>query len=137
MSEPHPLAPILERIAVALEAIAAKPASTFSRGASKSAPTKRTPPGEFTGWRAFKIPFGKAEGQTLGELHESNRLQWWIDNYQPKPFRGSVSEKDQRLRDWLDEAHRELGGKPAESTRDERPAQQPKDKSIDEQDVPF
>lgn len=57
----------------------------------------------FTGWRAFAIPFGKQQGKLLGEL-PSGSLAWWIENYQPKPYRGSISEKDAAFRAALDAA---------------------------------
>jgi hypothetical protein len=57
----------------------------------------------FTGWRAFAIPFGKQQGKLLGEL-PSGSLAWWIENYQPKPYKGSISEKDAAFRAALDAA---------------------------------
>ena len=50
---------------------------------------------------AFVVPFGKNKGVTLGELPE-NSLQWYIKEYQPKPYNGSISPKDQAFRDALD-----------------------------------
>lgn len=45
-------------------------------------------PTPFAGdWREFKVPFGKAAGAKLGELPYKN-LRWWIENYEPKPFKG-------------------------------------------------
>jgi hypothetical protein len=50
---------------------------------------------------AFVVPFGKNKGVTLGQLPD-NSLQWYIKEYQPKPYNGSISEKDKAFRDALD-----------------------------------
>lgn len=50
---------------------------------------------------AFIVPFGKNKGVTLGEL-PSNSLDWYIKEYQPKPYNGKISEKDQAFRAALD-----------------------------------
>ena len=50
---------------------------------------------------SYVVPFGKNKGVTLGELPE-NSLQWYIKEYQPKPYNGSISPKDQAFRDALD-----------------------------------
>lgn len=49
----------------------------------------------------FVIQFGKNKGATLGSLPE-NSLQWYIKEYQPKPYNGSISEKDMAFRLALD-----------------------------------
>ena len=49
----------------------------------------------------FVVQFGKNKGTTLGDLPE-NSLQWYIKEYQPKPYNGSISEKDKAFRDALD-----------------------------------
>ena len=51
----------------------------------------------------FIVPFGKNKGLTLGELPE-NSLQWYIKEYQPKPYEktGKISDKDIALRNALD-----------------------------------
>lgn len=49
----------------------------------------------------FIVPFGKNKGLTLGELPE-NSLLWYIKEYQPKPYNGKISEKDNAFRSALD-----------------------------------
>jgi uncharacterized protein (DUF3820 family) len=49
----------------------------------------------------FVVPFGKNKGVTLGELPE-NSLQWYIKEYQPKPYQGKISERDTAFRTALD-----------------------------------
>ena len=49
----------------------------------------------------FVVPFGKNKGATLGSLAR-NSLDWYIKEYQPKPYNGTISEKDVALRDALD-----------------------------------
>lgn len=55
------------------------------------------------GWRDVVIPFGKQQGKTLGSL-PSKSLQWWQENYQPKPYKGAISAKDQAFRDALNQS---------------------------------
>lgn len=50
---------------------------------------------------AFVVPFGKNKGVTLGQLPD-NSLQWYIKEYQPKPYNGAISPKDKAFRDALD-----------------------------------
>lgn len=45
------------------------------------------------GWRKVKIHFGKQSGTPLGKLPR-NSLDWWIENYTPKPYKGTWQEKD-------------------------------------------
>lgn len=49
----------------------------------------------------FIIPFGKNKGATLGSLAK-NSLDWYIKEYQPKPYNGKISDKDIALREALD-----------------------------------
>ena len=49
----------------------------------------------------YIVPFGKNKGVTLGELPE-NSLSWYIKEYQPKPYNGKISEKDEAFRSALD-----------------------------------
>ena len=51
-------------------------------------------------WRTVVIPFGKQQGQTLGQLNPAS-LKWWRENYQPKPYKGKISDKDIAFRDAL------------------------------------
>jgi len=54
-------------------------------------------------WRDVLIPFGKQAGKSLGSL-PSKSLQWWQENYQPKPYKGAISAKDQAFRTALDQS---------------------------------
>lgn len=68
-------------------------------------------------WRTVVIPFGKQAGQTLGQLNP-NSLKWWRENYQPKPYKGKISEKDKAFRLALDqsaEAYQPMPGLPTAS----------------------
>jgi len=44
-------------------------------------------------WRKVKIHFGEKAGTPLGKL-PAGSLRWWIENYKPKPFKGTWQEKD-------------------------------------------
>jgi hypothetical protein len=44
-------------------------------------------------WRKVKIHFGKNSGTPLGKLPRKS-LEWWIENYTPKPYKGTWQEKD-------------------------------------------
>lgn len=52
-------------------------------------------------WKSVVIPFGKQQGKTLGSLPAPS-LKWWQENYQPKPYKGAISDKDKAFRDALD-----------------------------------
>jgi hypothetical protein len=47
------------------------------------------------------IHFGKNKGKTLGELTQ-NSLDWYIKEFQPKPYKGVISPQDVALREALD-----------------------------------
>ena len=49
----------------------------------------------------FILPFGKNKGARLGDLAK-NSLDWYIKEYQPKPYNGKISDKDIALREALD-----------------------------------
>lgn len=49
----------------------------------------------------FILPFGKNKGSRLGDLAK-NSLDWYIKEYQPKPYNGKISDKDIALREALD-----------------------------------
>ncbi len=70
----------------------------------------------------FILPFGKNKGSRLGDLAK-NSLDWYIKEYQPKPYNGKISDKDIALREALD------------LIRDSREAQQ--EEVISSDDVPF
>jgi hypothetical protein len=60
-------------------------------------------------WRKVKLHFGKQAGTPLGKL-QANSLRWWIDNYVPKPYKGTWQEKDLLLDAALCLASEELAG---------------------------
>jgi uncharacterized protein (DUF3820 family) len=55
------------------------------------------------------IHFGKNKGKTLGEL-PSNSLDWYIKEFQPKPYNGKISPQDVALREALDRLASKRGG---------------------------
>ena len=57
-------------------------------------------------WTAVVIHFGKNRGTALGKL-KSKSLEWYIAEWQPKPYNGKVSEADLDLRAALDVANDE------------------------------
>ena len=88
----------------------------------------RDPTSPASNWRAAEIHFGKSKGIALGDLEMNNRasLDWWINNWEPKPFKGAIDDASQSLRGALDEARAELtGSKPAPAA------------PVDNEDVPF
>jgi uncharacterized protein (DUF3820 family) len=54
-------------------------------------------------WMNVVLPFGKEKGKKLGELPR-NYLWGMAKNYEPKPWKGKISDKDKELRKALDEA---------------------------------
>lgn len=62
----------------------------------------------------FIVPFGKNKGLTLGELQEKS-LDWYIKEYQPKPYMGKISEKDTAFRNALDLIRDSRSGSVAET----------------------
>lgn len=57
-------------------------------------------------WTTVKIHFGKQKGTPLGKL-ETESLTWWIQNWQPKPFKDKLDPTDVDLRAALDVADEE------------------------------
>jgi hypothetical protein len=60
-------------------------------------------PAEDEWWRDVAVHFGKNEGKLIGEM-DKNRLYGWWANWEPKPYKGKISEADQNFRKALDEA---------------------------------
>jgi hypothetical protein len=58
---------------------------------------------ELGGWQDVVIHFGKNKGIRLGDL-EPQQLRWYQKEWQPRPFRGRISDQDQALRNALDES---------------------------------
>jgi hypothetical protein len=82
------------------------PVEQYERIAAAPTPAPRAPsvqPVSGGDWKSVIIPFGKLQGKTLGSLPAAS-LKWWQDNYQPKPFKGAISAKDQSFRDALDQS---------------------------------
>ena len=55
------------------------------------------------GWQDVVIHFGKNKGIRLGDL-EPQQLRWYQKEWQPRPFRGRISDQDTALRAALDES---------------------------------
>jgi hypothetical protein len=63
----------------------------------------------YDNWREVEIHFGEKKGKLLGKLPEKS-LAWWVNNWTPKPFKGTWDEKDLLLDAALVLASAELGG---------------------------
>lgn len=48
-------------------------------------------------WREVVVPFGTNKDKKLGELMV-NQLRWYAETWEPKPYNGSVSQKDKLLK---------------------------------------
>ena len=81
-------------------------------------------------WRTVVIPFGKQQGQTLGQLNPAS-LKWWRENYQPKPYKGKISDKDTAFRNALDQSEEAYKPMPTASKKEVIIDDEPSD------DVPF
>jgi uncharacterized protein (DUF3820 family) len=93
-------------------------------GSTATATAQPATPAQYGNWRDVIIPFGKQQGKTLGSLPPKS-LQWWQENYQPKPYKGAISAKDQAFRTALDQS---MGDSPMALSAEEPEAQD---------DVPF
>ncbi len=92
-------------------------------------------------WRSVIVPkfIKKYAGMTLGEMADKD-LQWWAQNYEPKPYNGRISDKDLDFKAALIEGLKSLtpGGAPASTAR-----RQPTDEELSNvgsgssEDVPF
>lgn len=81
-----------------------------------AAPAPASAPAADTGdWRSTIIPFGKQQGKSLGSLPAAS-LKWWQDNYQPKPYKDRISDKDKAFRAALDAS---MAGKTFTLTQEE------------------
>ena len=116
------------------EEIADAPAYVVMSSAPAQATRPAPAPVESDGtWRTVVIPFGKQQGQTLGQLNPAS-LKWWRENYQPKPYKGKISDKDKAFRLALDqsaEAYQPMPGLPTASKDEVIIDEAPSD------DVPF
>lgn len=68
---------------------------------------------------AIVLHFGKNKGKTLGELPK-NSLDWYIKEFQAKPYNGKLSPQDVALREALDRLAKG-NTKPEEDTSDDVP----------------
>lgn len=80
------------------EADRAEPVFTKPAEPSKAVPAKAN--AGFDPW-AVTIHFGKNKDKALRDLSE-NTLAWYVKEWQPKPFKGKVSQADTNLRLALD-----------------------------------
>jgi len=63
----------------------------------------------YENWREVKVHWGNDKGKTLGSLTAKNLL-WWVQQWTPKPFKGTWNEKDILLDAALVLASQELEG---------------------------
>lgn len=113
------------------EEIADAPAYVVMSSAPAPAPRPAPAPVASDGtWRTVVIPFGKQQGQTLGQLNPAS-LKWWRENYQPKPYKGKISDKDKAFRDALDQSEEAYKPMPTASKSEVIIDDEPSD------DVPF
>jgi hypothetical protein len=108
-------------------------ASHHEEVANAPAPVHRPAPAPVASdgtWRTVVIPFGKQQGQTLGQLNPAS-LKWWRENYQPKPYKGKISDKDTAFRNALDQSEEAYKPMPTASKSEVIIDDEPSD------DVPF
>ncbi len=59
-------------------------------------------------WPSFTDKKGKRKARTLGDSTQSgygqSDIAWWAANYEPRPYRGAISEADTEFRAALTEA---------------------------------
>jgi hypothetical protein len=93
------------------------PAPPASRPAAAPQPAARPAPARpaATGspgdglWKSVTVPkfIKKYAGSTLGEMAEKD-LAWWCENYEPKPWKGKISQADLDFKAALDAAYADL-----------------------------
>ena len=76
----------------------ARPAASQSEGNASKSP-----------WRKVIIPkfIQKYAGMTMGEM-DGKDLAWWAENYEPKPWKGKIQQKDLDFKAALDAAYADL-----------------------------
>lgn len=96
-----------------------------------------------TDWRSVVVPkfIKKYAGATLGEMAEKDLL-WWAANYEPNPYKGSISEADKAFRRALTSAQKELSSNPGEADEGDHNGDTPESveangHSAPSEDVPF
>lgn len=115
VARPQPAQQVVTKVVV--NTPAPKPAPVAPKPAQKPAAGSNTDLAKALG---FVIQFGKNKGMTLGDLPE-NSLQWYIKEYQPKPYNGSISEKDMAFRAALDLIRDSRNGKAEDVASDDVP----------------
>ena len=45
-------------------------------------------------WRKVKVHWGNDKGKTLGSLPAKSLVGYWINKWQPKPYKGVWQDKD-------------------------------------------
>jgi hypothetical protein len=84
----------------------AQPAPQRAPARQETAPAANVAP--FSGdWRKAVIHFGKQKGAVLGAIPEDS-LQWWMFEWQPRPYQGRIDDDAKNLRAALDRAKEEL-----------------------------
>ncbi len=95
--------------------VAAQPAKTALKTPANPIPKPVEVPHEPSldpagaGWRGVTVPkfIKKWAGGTLGEMDQKDLL-WWADSYEPKPYQGSIQQKDVDFKAALQAAKAEL-----------------------------
>jgi hypothetical protein len=91
-----------------VEPLVEEPKPKAKPKAKKAQPKPKEKEGEST-WGDAVIPFGKNKGKKLSEL-KSNSLQWYFENYEADPN----FPDNQKLRDALDNWHKETQAQPSD-----------------------
>lgn len=88
------------RLVELMEDILAAIKANGMTGGAKITPT--TKPKEYTGWRAVEVPpfIKKYAGQRLGDMAAKD-VKWWAENYQPRPYKGEIQQRDIDLKEAL------------------------------------
>ena len=74
-------------------------------------------------WRSCMVPpfIKKYAGQTLGDMLPGD-LGWWSANYEPRPYKGSISPKDVQFKAHLVAGNAELNGEGVQHSPPDRAA---------------
>lgn len=92
-----------------------QPAKTELKQPAKTVPVataqgvEERPDVDDASWREVTVPpfIKKYAGATLGQMADKD-LIWWADNYEPKPFKGVIQQKDLDFKEALEAAKAEL-----------------------------
>lgn len=71
------------------------------------------PAGDASGWRSVIVPpfIKKHAGKRLCDVPPED-VAWWAENYEPRPYKGEIQQKDIDLKAALVAANKELNGEP-------------------------